>query len=102
MGFQDKITKEIGKEEQLRTFLKFLNEVNQSKEPSEIRKQKLKPFIVLGAVSGMRAHELYNLSPALIDLENRAIKRENTKTNDPRHVFFNREAQREVENFSLE
>jgi len=86
------------KEEQLHIFLISLKDIKNSKEPSEIREQKLKTFIVLGDVSGIREHEFYNLSHTQIDLKNRAIKLENTKTDAPRYVFFNIEAQQELEN----
>jgi integrase/recombinase XerD len=87
----------IVKEDQLHTFLGVLNEFESSKEPREIKEQRLRAFLILGAVSGMRAHELYNLTPEQIDFETRSIKLENTKTDEPRYAFFSREAQKELE-----
>jgi integrase/recombinase XerD len=86
----------IVKEDQLHTCLRLINEIDSAYEPLRIRRQRLKAFMVLGAVSGVRAHELYDLTPEQIDLKNRSIKLENTKTDEPRVVIFNSAAQQEL------
>jgi integrase/recombinase XerD len=82
---------------QLHSFLELDNELDLSKESPKIKGQRLRTFLILGAVSGMRPHELYDLTPEQIDLNGRNIKLEITKTDEPRYAFFNQEAQRELE-----
>ncbi len=61
---------------------------------------QIKALILLGATSGMRAEEMYQLRPEDIDLDNRTVyinhnpeKGQSTKTRKSRMSFFNREAQ---------
>ena len=81
----------------LHSFLELDNEFDWSKESPKIKSLRLRAFLILGAVSGMRPHELYGLTPEQIDLNSRSIKLEHTKTDEPRYTFFNHEAQREIE-----
>jgi integrase/recombinase XerD len=109
---------------QIRKFLTYLNidwakNIKPPKEPQSIPKRitkedvkstlsyfkghesflKIKSLILLGATSGMRAHELYQLTPEDIDIENRIIhvyhdpsNGHTTKTKKSRIAMFNEEA----------
>jgi integrase/recombinase XerD len=63
--------------------------------------KQLKAIILLGASSGMRAEELYQLEPCDIDIDNRLVhinhnpkNGQSTKTKKSRISYFNEEAQK--------
>jgi integrase len=63
--------------------------------------KQIKAAIFLGCSSGLRAQELYQLTPNDIDVENRVVhinhnplKRQSTKTGKSRMAFFNQETQK--------
>jgi len=58
--------------------------------------------LLLGATSGLRASELYALTPEDIDLERRTVYVRKSKTGHQRIAFFNHEAQEELRTFLRE
>jgi integrase/recombinase XerD len=68
--------------------------LNQTEKLSEMQRLRLKAGILLSATSGLRAFELYSLTPDAIDVENRTIylNANQTKDLEERVVFFNVEA----------
>lgn len=112
------------KAHQIRRFLTYLNigwanDIRVPAEPNYIPKRvtlddihttlqyfkdhqyftQIKAIVLLGATSGMRPHEMYQICPEDIDLENRIINvnhdphnGQRTKTRRSRVSFFNKEA----------
>ncbi|MGC9553786.1 MAG: tyrosine-type recombinase/integrase [Thermoplasmatota archaeon] len=83
--------KRVGKEDILETIEYFRNDKYF---------KRFKALVLLGATSGMRAEELYQLTPDDIDIEERMIRvnhdpdnGQTTKTKQSRITFFNTEAQ---------
>jgi len=62
---------------------------------SRLYTRRYSAALLIGATSGLRAHELYNLDYGDIDVERRTIKVRKSKTGRKRIAFFNHEAQRE-------
>ncbi len=68
--------------------------------------KQIKALILLGCSSGLRAEELYQLTPMDIDLENRAVRinhnpenGQTTKTHRSRISFFNMDAQKALSEY---
>ncbi len=68
--------------------------------------KQIKAIVLLGCCSGMRAEELYQLSPNDIDLENRIVHinhnplhKQTTKTQRSRISFFNVDAQKALSEY---
>jgi integrase len=68
--------------------------------------KQIKALVLLGATSGLRAEELYQLSPTDIDIENRIVyvnhnpsNGQTTKTGRSRVSFFNIEAQAALKDY---
>ena len=68
--------------------------------------KQVKALVLLGATSGIRAEEIYQLDISDIDLENRIVhinhdprNEQYTKTRESRISFFNKEAQQALKDF---